>query len=274
MHTITPRKHDEINAASNDGSLVPDEFKDDGGRRVNVAITPYGVAIACVASNDAGQRKSMPPLIMHIDSHKGGSRPSQETGAPRRCAYPSKDYQFWKSVSELLIRAVEHGCTECDPFVQHVVFALCAIAEKSGVNTGVTGRPVHGGLTPWQEKMAKEMLGRDLQNPTPLRDVAQACGLSVSHFGRAFKFSAGIPPHRWLLYQRLEMAKKLLAEGGCSLSEVAGECGFSEQAHLTHAFSRRFGISPGAWQRNNGPKDRSNHRVSLVGARSVSHEPA
>jgi AraC-like DNA-binding protein len=254
MYAMTTRRHDKENVPPSDGLLGVDEFNGDRWRRINVAITPYGVAIACVAANDVDDGKAMPPLIMHIDTHKLGDGLSRETEASRRYAYASKDCRLWKSVSALLIRAVESGCTECDPFVQHVVLALCAIAEKSGVSTGVAGRPVHGGLTPWQEKKAREMLGRDLQNPSPLRDVARACGLSTSHFCRAFKFSSGIPPHRWVLYQRLDMVKKLLTEGDRSLSAIAGECGFSEQAHLTHAFSRRFGVSPGAWRRSNGTK--------------------
>jgi AraC-like DNA-binding protein len=254
MYAMTTRRHDKENVATKYGSLAVDEFKSDRGRRINVAITPYGVAIACVAASDVDERKAAPPLIMHIDTHKVGNGLIQEKEVSRRCAYPSKDFWFWRSVSELLIRAVENGCTECDPFVKHVVLALCAIAERSGVSTGFAGRPVHGGLTPWQEKKARELLGLDLQNPSPLREVAQACGLSTSHFCRAFKFSTGIPPHRWVLYQRLDMVKKLLKEGDRSLSEIAGECGFSEQAHLTHAFSRRFGISPGAWRRSNGTK--------------------
>jgi AraC-like DNA-binding protein len=82
-----------------------------------------------------------------------------------------------------------------------------------------------------------------------LSRVAQACGLSVSHFSRAFKRCTGMSPHRWSLTRRLERAKRLLMKAHFSLADVAFECGFCEQSHLTHAFSREFGLSPGAWRK-------------------------
>jgi AraC family transcriptional regulator len=78
--------------------------------------------------------------------------------------------------------------------------------------------------------------------------VARACGLSTPHFGRAFTKSFSVPPHRWLLIRRLEKAKALLMEPEQTLANIANECGFFDQSHLSHAFSRYFGQSPGAWR--------------------------
>jgi AraC family transcriptional regulator len=35
-----------------------------------------------------------------------------------------------------------------------------------------------------------------------------------------------------------------------SLTEIALACGFADQSHFTKAFTRRIGISPGAWRRH------------------------
>ena len=106
-----------------------------------------------------------------------------------------------------------------------------------------------GGLAPWQEQRVKEMLLDDLQTSVHLEDLASVCRMSARHFSRAFKSTTGLPPHRWLLRQRVERAKALLKFTKRSLSEIALVCGFADQSHLTRVFHASTGCSPGAWRR-------------------------
>jgi AraC family transcriptional regulator len=110
--------------------------------------------------------------------------------------------------------------------------------------------PQRGGLAPGEERRAKELLCQDLSGNMPLADVAQACGLSISQFIRAFRISVGMPPHRWLIERRIETAKSLLRDDKLSLALIALACGFSDQSHFTRCFAARVGLSPGAWRRN------------------------
>jgi len=48
---------------------------------------------------------------------------------------------------------------------------------------------------------------------------------------------------------RIEVAKEKLRDGRLSLADVAKECGFWDQSHFTHHFTRIVGVSPGAWRR-------------------------
>ena len=109
--------------------------------------------------------------------------------------------------------------------------------------------PVRGGLAPWQERRAKELMSTHLGREISLAFVAGECRLSVSHFARSFKQCTGKPPHRWLLENRVEKAKELLTDAGLPLAEIALECGFSDQSHFTRVFSRIAGTSPGTWRR-------------------------
>jgi AraC family transcriptional regulator len=79
--------------------------------------------------------------------------------------------------------------------------------------------------------------------------LAQACGLSVSHFERAFKASFGVSTHRWLNQQRIDQSKHLVATTTLPLAEVAIRSGFSDQAAFTRIFHRLVGESPGRWRR-------------------------
>jgi transcriptional regulator GlxA family with amidase domain len=89
-----------------------------------------------------------------------------------------------------------------------------------------------------------------LDQSFPVSAVADACGLSVNHFSRAFRRSLGKPPHRWLLDRRIDRARELLRATAMSLADIALACGFAEQSHFTRVFTRTVGMPPGAWRRN------------------------
>jgi AraC-like DNA-binding protein len=104
-------------------------------------------------------------------------------------------------------------------------------------------------LTPLQERRVTSRLLDDLTSDPSLGELAALCGLSRSYFIRAFKQATGMPPHRWLLMQRVNRAKALLHGTSMPIADVAVACGFADQSHLTRVFSKAFHISPAAWQR-------------------------
>jgi AraC family transcriptional regulator len=134
-------------------------------------------------------------------------------------------------------------------FMDHVTLAMAAHVAQTYGGMQPRARPVQGGLAPWQEKRCKDMLAGDLTGATPLHEVARACGLSVSHFSRAFRRSTGASPHAWLLQMRVEAAKAMLRRREAPLSSIALACGFADQSHFTRVFTRRVGLSPGAWRK-------------------------
>jgi AraC-like DNA-binding protein len=152
-------------------------------------------------------------------------------------------------------------------FLDHVALALTAhvACTYGGVNPN-PGLP-RGGLAPWQEKRAKELMSATLSEDVPLARLANECGLSVRHFARAFRQSTGTSPHRWLLKQRVEYARELLGNRGLSLSDVALSCGFADQSHFTRVFAAMIGVGPGAWRRITGPSKRHRSADVLFGGR-------
>jgi len=130
-----------------------------------------------------------------------------------------------------------------------VTLALATHCAQTYGGMQTVSRPLKGGLAPLQEKRSKEMLAGDLTGATPLHEIAGACGLSVSHFSRAFHKSTGLAPHAWLLQARVESAQAMLRSGDASLSMIAQACGFADQSHFARVFTRRVGLSPGAWRK-------------------------
>jgi AraC family transcriptional regulator len=141
-------------------------------------------------------------------------------------------------------------------FIDHVFLAI--VAHLAVTYGGLRGdMPASAGqrdrmLTPLQERRVTNRLLDDLGTDTNLAELAALCGLSRSHFIRAFKHTTGLPPHRWLLMQRVKRAKELLQGTRMPIVEIATACGFADQSHLTRVFSKAFRISPAVWRRQWG----------------------
>lgn len=134
-------------------------------------------------------------------------------------------------------------------FVDHMAFALHThLAQRYG-GMRISPPVVRGGLAPWQIRRAEEFLHASLGTEASLRDLANECQLSLSHFTRAFKRTMGEPPHRWLTGKRIEKAQALLLRSNLPLAEIALTCGFAGQSHFTRVFTARVGTTPGAWRR-------------------------
>lgn len=134
-------------------------------------------------------------------------------------------------------------------FLDHVVLAMTAHVAHAYAGMQTNARILRGGLAPWQERRAKELMSASLNEELSLGRLAAACGLSSRHFARAFLVSTGMPPHCWLTGQRVERAKQLLNSQTLSLVEVAMVCGFADQSHFTRVFKAVVGVTPGEWRR-------------------------
>lgn len=105
-----------------------------------------------------------------------------------------------------------------------------------------------GGLSPWRERLAKQLIRDNLSENIEVAELARACALSRSYFSRAFKCSTGLSPQEWIREQRLARAKCLIQHTAMSLTQISQECGFCDQSHFSHIFSRAEGINPFTWR--------------------------
>ena len=97
-------------------------------------------------------------------------------------------------------------------------------------------------------RRARERLADDIGNPPSLAELAAVAGLSKYQLLRRFEREYGTTPHGWLRQVRVERARAWIA-GGARLAQVSADCGFADQSHMTRAFVRHFGFTPGAWGR-------------------------
>jgi AraC family transcriptional regulator len=153
------------------------------------------------------------------------------------------------SLGRLLLPALRHPDQANPLFLDHVLQAVGVHVAHTYGGMRPMSRPARGGLAPWQERRAREFLRASIKRSVTLKEVARECGLSVGYFSHAFRRTLGVSPHKWLIEQRVVLSKEKLRDDRLSLSDVATECGFSDQSHLTRAFKQTVGVSPGAWRR-------------------------
>ena len=76
-----------------------------------------------------------------------------------------------------------------------------------------------------------------------LEQVSETDRWSLS---RDFRALFGTSPYRYLTLRRLDKAKAMI-NTGMALVDVAAACGFADQSHMTHHFSKTYGLPPGRW---------------------------
>jgi AraC-like DNA-binding protein len=87
-----------------------------------------------------------------------------------------------------------------------------------------------------------------------LDELAAAAGIGKFRLVRVFRARTGLPPHAFLLAQRIRAARRLL-EAGWSIAATAAATGFADQSHLHRHFRRSLGLTPGAYQQLAGAAD-------------------
>ena len=86
--------------------------------------------------------------------------------------------------------------------------------------------------------------------PTGLTTLATSVGVHPVYLARVFRRHYGRSLGAFMLQCRLRRAMDRLASTSHSISRIAMELGFADQAHLTRLFRREVGVPPAAFRRS------------------------
>jgi AraC-like DNA-binding protein len=125
-----------------------------------------------------------------------------------------------------------------DPKSWTDVERLEAVLLDSIMGPELRPKPMHPALL----RALREVEDR-LDGDVSLGTIAAQVEISTSRLSHLFSEELGIPLRPYVLWRRLMRAAENV-QRGASLTEAAHAAGFSDGAHMNHAFKRMFGISP------------------------------
>lgn len=91
---------------------------------------------------------------------------------------------------------------------------------------------------------AKKIISVNLDNPPTIPELAKVVGINQQKLKQGFKQVFQTTINKYLIKERMEMARMLLTDGSMNVSEVAGRVGYSNKSHFSSKFKEHFGILP------------------------------
>jgi AraC family transcriptional regulator len=125
--------------------------------------------------------------------------------------------------------------------------AICLVRDHSSLVAH--GEAARQQVEDLRIRKAIDFIQANLSWNVTLEELADETGLSPGYLVSAFKQATGRPPHRFLLEQRVERAKALLADPKQIITQIALDVGFSSQSHLTTVFRQLTGLTPNAYRK-------------------------
>jgi AraC-like DNA-binding protein len=84
-----------------------------------------------------------------------------------------------------------------------------------------------------------------------VESLAHAAGVSRSVLADRFSELVGHPPMQYLALWRMQLASRLLVDGG-QVASVASAVGYESEAAFSRAFKKLVGQSPATWRKESG----------------------
>ena len=159
-----------------------------------------------------------------------------------------EDSLVWGTASKLK-NTIEYGQAKSMPYLE-ALSAVLAHELSRGNDRVIRSPKVHrGGLASWQKRAVVDYVEEHLGKQVSLLKLAELTRLSQHHFCRAFKQSFGIPPYRYLVQRRMEVAKTLLADRTNSVTDIALRLGYAQTGSFTSSFRKTTGWTPTVYRR-------------------------
>src|SRR5699024_4931164 len=91
---------------------------------------------------------------------------------------------------------------------------------------------------------ASEILTDRVQAPPTLAELSRLVGTNEFKLKRGFKAVFGTSPYAYHLQHKMELARSYILDTDLTIAEVAYRVGYSDPAHLTHAFRKQYNMCP------------------------------
>ncbi len=209
----------------------------DGPVRLRARGTVRAVAARCYAW-------SIAPLLAPLLDGPAGAAPAAAAGGPRGGGIRPLHPAHVPLVDAIGARLDAGDVAGALDRLHDALRALATTARPAPASVGRSGRAL-GGAPGDAFDLDGTRAGID---GATVRRAAAAGGLTPRQLERQFRALAGVTPKGYARRARFERARdRLWAAPKTSLSALAAECGYADQAHLTREFTAFAGQPAGRW---------------------------
>lgn len=154
----------------------------------------------------------------------------------------TKDYRL-AALMLAMSEEVRQGCSSGRLFAESISLALLAYVVGKYATPGL-GNGSESTLSPAQKRLLLDYIRANLAENISVTELSSLLSMAPSHFSRVFKASFGLTPYRFVMHERVQAAKVLLASDGMTASQIAMAFGFATQSHFAKVFRQFSGVSP------------------------------
>lgn len=257
--TLTRRKADEIGFVA-DAHLLLILMTPQPGRETRLASSrsrrfdaPSGTTEIIPASADFQARWAVPKenilVVLAPDQLRDICLREFDRNAPELSPMnPGETDAVAHRIGALLRDELVQSVDASPLYVESLTTALIVqvLRHQSAMGARSAPGPIRGGLAPRTRRTVEDYMLSNLSTAISLGALAETAGLSYSHFLRAFRETVGVSPHRHLMQMRAQRAEHLVLSSQMPLKQIALDCGFASQSHMTTTMKRLLHITPSA----------------------------
>jgi two-component system response regulator YesN len=158
------------------------------------------------------------------------------------------DLMFSPNVAEYLLKPIHHRKMR-ETLTRYLKMSPAGGAGDSRKEEYAKPAYRGGGRSP-EIAAALTQIDDNFRECVSLKSVASSISMTSSYFSKLFKQEVGENFIHYLTKRRLEYAKRMIAETGRSMLDVAIEAGFREQNYFGKVFKKYMGLTPLEYKRN------------------------
>jgi len=147
------------------------------------------------------------------------------------------------ALMQAMRQEVREGCSSGKLYGESVSLALLAYLAGAYAYPRQV-EPRTAALSPAQKRSVVAYIRANLTGNVSVSELAGLVHMSPSHFARVFKASFEVSPYRFVMQERIEGAKAMLASTEMTSSQVAISFGFASQSHFVKVFRQFTGLTP------------------------------
>lgn len=201
------------------------------------SVFSYAPTTRCAIATDPRQ-----PLVKYFLCLAGSAIPARlrAAGIPLGRCRRLAGHAEVTSVVEDLVREGQRATPVAGRICQaRLALLLLKVEEAGRLPAAAAPDPAREGFL-----RCKALIDAEAERLRSLAQVAAAAGVEASSVCRWFRRFQGTSPYQYLLRRKMNVAARLLVEGGGLVKEVAQRVGFEDPYHFSRAFKSVHGVAP------------------------------